>query len=294
MPEGPEVFVITKQLNQNCSNWELKKIDLVSGPHITSQLTNFKTFRRNVKAFNLLAESESVVISKVLCKGKYIYFELTITKNNVKQYRYLVNHLGMAACWTLEEGNHTAVVLELEQDGLSKYVYFDDEQHFGKFYLLNTAQMEALLKKLGPSVLAKSFTLELFLLRAKLYAKMRPNQTICLLLLDQSFVSGIGNYLRSDILYVAKIYPFRQLKDMTNEDWIGVYHATIDRIKASIKAGGTTIENYYDMNGEEGKYDTLVYDKDVDANNNKVKPEADREGKNARTIHWVPKVQKYR
>lgn len=293
MPEGVEVWVLAKQIADNLVNWNLKKIDLVGGPHLTSKLTNFVRFRKHVREFNELSVSNDITITKVSCKGKYIYIELIREENGKKRYRYLVNHLGMAAYWGLEEGDHTAVMLELEKEGLTKYVYFDDERNFGKFYLLNTTEMQALLHKLGPSVITKSFTQEVFLLRAKLYARLHPSQAICLLLLDQTFVSGIGNYMRADVLFKAKTYPFRQLRDMTNKDWINIYEAIKDRVKAIMKDGGTAVENYRDMEGKVGKYDPLVYDKKQDPHENPVCADPDKNHK-ARTIYWVPAIQKAR
>lgn len=290
MPEGVEVWIIAKQLAANLTNWELKKIDLVNGPTKTSSLAVFTKFRRHVREFNR-EPNQNTIINKVSCKGKYIYIELIRTVNGEKRYRYLVNHLGMAAYWGLAEGEHTAVVLELEQEGLTKNVYFDDQRNFGKFYMLDTTRMQSLLNRLGPSVVTKSFTQELFLLRAKLYARTNPTLPICLLLMDQTFVSGIGNYLRADVLYEAKIYPFRHLENLSNHDWLAIYQAIKSRVKASLKAGGTTIENT-DMYGKKGKYDPLVYGKDFDPDGNPVKADPDSGLKSARTIHWVPKVQK--
>lgn len=48
-------------------------------------------------------------------------------------------------------------------------------------------------------------------MRFELFANKYPNKEICQLLIDQSFVCGIGNYLRSDILYLSKIYPYKKL-----------------------------------------------------------------------------------
>ena len=70
------------------------------------------------------------------------------------------------------------------------------------------------LNKIGPDIMEQSTDLELF----KNQIKKRNNldKSIGLVIMDQKIISGIGNYLRADILYLSKINPFRKVKKLNN------------------------------------------------------------------------------
>lgn len=96
------------------------------------------------------------------------------------------------------------------------------------------------LSKLGPDLLNAETTFDDVLARFKdlSFAKKRLSQ----LLLDQTFLAGPGNYLRSEILFVAKIHPQLRLIDCTAEQVKEIARATWDVIRQAYKTQGVTLD----------------------------------------------------
>ena len=72
--------------------------------------------------------------------------------------------------------------------------------------------------------------------------------------MNQSYLSGIGNYLKSEILYQSKISPYRKLESLNENDIEILYKNIIKISNDSLKAGGATIRNYSNINDEKGNY----------------------------------------
>jgi len=70
--------------------------------------------------------------------------------------------------------------------------------------------------------------------------------------MNQKRVSGIGNYLKCEVLYAAKISPFRKVKDMSVEELMEVYKYMKIIPLASLKAKGVSIRDYNLPGGEVG------------------------------------------
>ena len=94
------------------------------------------------------------------------------------------------------------------------------------------------LIKAGPDVLSENTTVEDLFHRFN--EKRFRNRKWTSLLLDQSFIAGIGNYLRSEILFVAGTSPFSKPMECTEEQLYKVAKATIDLQWRSYKNKGIT------------------------------------------------------
>jgi formamidopyrimidine-DNA glycosylase len=109
-------------------------------------------------------------------------------------------------------------------------------------------------------------------------------------MMDQSIFSGIGNYLKSEILYQARVGPDSIINNIPDDIMKDIFLITLDKIRKSYKAGGASIRHYSDIRGNEGEYsfDFAVYQKKKDPLGNKVVMEKTKDG---RTSHWVPEIQ---
>jgi endonuclease-8 len=94
------------------------------------------------------------------------------------------------------------------------------------------------LSKLGPDALDASLT-EAALARRLADPKFARRQ-LAALLLDQGFVAGIGNYLRSEILFVAGIHPARRLGELSPEERIALARAIRRVTRQAYRTGGIT------------------------------------------------------
>ena len=76
---------------------------------------------------------------------------------------------------------------------------------------------------------------------------------LCHLLLDQSFLAGVGNYLRSEILFSAGLHPTRKLKSLTEDEQSRFAHSTISTTQLAYKQKGVTVDKeLYDLLREQG------------------------------------------
>ena len=79
--------------------------------------------------------------------------------------------------------------------------------------------LEKKLKELGPDMFEKETTFEIF----KKAVKAKGKWNITKVLMDQKIISGVGNYMRADILYLSKISPFREISSLDNSDLKNIY-----------------------------------------------------------------------
>jgi formamidopyrimidine-DNA glycosylase len=124
---------------------------------------------------------------------------------------------------------------------------FRDARKFGRIgYLDDLAPLEA---RLGPEPLAESFTPEVF--RAMLRGHRRQIKP---LLLDQSFIAGLGNIYVDEALFAARIHPRAQSHSVSRAKAAKLHGAIREILSASIEAQGTTIIDFTFGEGQEGSF----------------------------------------
>ena len=106
--------------------------------------------------------------------------------------------------------------------------------------------------------------------------------------MEQKYFSGIGNYLRAEIMYRNKINPRKTLCSFTDSDIINLYNMIIKQMLIAYGSRGLTIKSYWDPEGNTGKCPLQVYNRKLDPFNNPIETFKD---KSKRTVHWVPIVQ---
>ena len=81
--------------------------------------------------------------------------------------------------------------------------------------------------------------------------------------MNQKNVVGIGNIYANEILFDAKIRPTRKCKTLTKKENMRIVDSTKKILKLAIKAGGTTLQDFYRPDGNKGyfKIDLAVYDR---------------------------------
>lgn len=218
-------------------------------------------------------------ITKVKCKGKFIYFKTDSEWS-------IWNTLGMSGGWTDNAFiEHIRASLNF-QDG--SCVYFRDIRNFGTLKFVNSKmELTKKLLSLGPDILTEDVPDNLF--RSKI--KNRYNKTLPEILMDQSFVAGVGNYIKAEALYLAKLSPHRKGGSLTDEEIVRLNKAITYVVRESYKSGGSTIKTYADFNGDVGTFTDrfMVYGRKKDPQGNAVVKD---ETLDKRTTHWVPKIQK--
>jgi DNA-formamidopyrimidine glycosylase len=264
MPEGGEVRgFVDSIVNFLGENAELQNVTLVSGRYTKKPPEGFDSL------------TLPLVIEKVSCKGKFIYF--TFQKSDA----VIFSTLGMSGSWSDMPGRHPRVKLSTSKGDL----YFRDPRNFGTMKFTNRASLTAKLQALGPDMLNEKVTADLFIKRLRKH----PDATLAEVLMNQGVVCGIGNYLKADSLWLAKLSPWRKVNQTSDEELANLCEASSDVIRTAYHNGGSTILTYKGFDGKDGNHTMLVYGQKQDPEGNLV---VCQETKDGRTTWWAPEVQK--
>lgn len=283
MPEGPEVRLQGHLLQKRLTNKNIT-LEVLSGRYTRHILKNL-----NKVSFPLKVQSVQV-------KGKLIY--ITFHGNEIT----LFITLGMSGHF-LEKNNETSVYTSSKHNNIvikynTSVIYFHDYRNFGTFqFTLTKEEQIKKLQKIGIDLLDPKTTFEEFY---HILVSKRNHKKIGEILLEQKYFSGIGNYVRSDSLYLAKVCPFTLVQNLTKEQlqnlfhWIRVvlfFHYNVKLgIKLKIisqkdlsilKKQGNNGDNYFN-------FDFIVYNQKTDPLGNKVIRIKDSKN---RTIHFCKEVQ---
>jgi formamidopyrimidine-DNA glycosylase len=271
MPELPEVASTAIRLNTEIQNRELTNIIVHSGRYMR---------HGNPKGMDEFMEFLPAKVNQVEFCGKLIIFEF-IGSNGETWWCW--NTLGMSGGWRLESTKHSHVEFVLGD----KSVWFTDIRNFGTLKFTNDkVSTEKKRKSIGPNHLNQKISDELFEERLKLY----PDLTIASSLMSQSLIGGIGNYIKAEVLYRARVSPHRVVDTLTKSEFSALNEACEEVIKSSFMNNGASIRTYYNVDGSVGEFPFFfyVYGRDTCINGFKVIRETTTDG---RTTHWVPEIQ---
>ena len=267
MPEGPEVKKIGEDLAERISLRTLKQINILSGRYSKNTPENFEE----------ICSQLPVQIAGPGVHGKFIFI---ILKNKWSIW----NTLGMTGGWSRERKKHSRLELVLD-DGS---IFFNDQRNFGTVKFVNDGKLLVdKLKSLGPDMLAGEIPDSDFVNIMRKYQR----KTLPEVLMNQKAMAGVGNYIKAEALYLAKLSPHRTVQSLSDEEIVNLKQSIQKVMKESFATGGATIRTYSDFNGEIGKYGSrfIVYNQSKDPAGNQVVKEKTKDN---RTTHWVPTVQK--
>ena len=268
MPEGPEVRKTVDWL-QRFKGKTLKNVGIISGRYgKKKEIPGWERFEY------------PVFLKDINCKGKFIYF----TFSDKTEDFYMFNTLGMTGMWSNVHSKHARVCFFFED---AEPLYFIDVRNFGTLKIVdNIKALNKKLKSLGPDVLNSEVNQNT--IRERFAKKL--NKTIAENLMNQSVLSGIGNYLKAEILYACGISPHRLCDNISEKEYELLADACHYITRLSYRMGGATLLSYRQPNGEKGLYSRrfAVYNQKYDPDGNEVIKEKTLD---KRTTHWAPARQ---
>ncbi|MBC7870363.1 MAG: bifunctional DNA-formamidopyrimidine glycosylase/DNA-(apurinic or apyrimidinic site) lyase [Chitinophagaceae bacterium] len=129
---------------------------------------------------------------------------------------------------------------------------FSDSRKFGKVYL--TDDPEKITGGLGPEPLTETFDEAAF--RARLRGR---SKNIKALLLDQTFIAGVGNIYADESLFRAGIHPLRRAEDLREAEITRLYATVRAALNAGIDYEGASINWYRKPDGTKGSSQDHFY-----------------------------------
>jgi len=283
MPEGPEVNVIKDGLNRYLKNTYIIEVNLPEGS---------KFLKKTPDGLNDFKQILPLKLIEVKSKGKLLYFEF-------EKGWYMICRLLMAGGWYLDKApkhNHLELIYSKNKTkdkdkGNVNSIWFVDPRHFGTIKWTNDKSiLDNILNDIGDDLLLLANEIKEEDYLAKMKNKKNSKRKLASVLMDQSVYSGIGNYLKSEILYQTKISPHAIVQNIPDDKLKELLKVSIDKIKKSYISGGASVRDYSDIKGTKGEYSFTfsVYHKKTDPLGNKIKIEKTKDG---RTTYWVPDVQ---
>ena len=246
MPELPEVEIVKQSLSKKIEQKRIKKVIIKN--------RNLR-FKIPLKFEKLLEQKK---IKKVTRFSKYLIL-------NFNDNSFCLIHLGMSGTIHLinkhiinkfsntsfynspelpKKHNH----VEIQFNDMS--VIYNDPRRFGFFrFIDNPKELKKRFNHLGPEPFFLSFNLK-YLLNFFINKK----KDIKSFLLDQKFVSGIGNIYASEILFLCKINPNTYAMKLSKSDCKKIIYYSKSVLKKAIEKGGSSIRDFKNTEGKNGSF----------------------------------------
>ena len=238
MPELPEVETVSLALSKVVINAKILKIQI------------FRSDLRWKIKNSLKKDLQNDFFKQPFRRGKFILVP-TINEN------IFLIHLGMSGqikirenSETLLKHDHVRITIKSNNDKIY-FITYNDPRRFGYIDLFNNREINQhfLLKKLGVEPLEKELNVDYL---ESIFKK--KTKSIKETLMDQGVIAGIGNIYASEILFKAKINPYRSVQTLQREEIKSIIKATRQILQKSIKVGGTTLQNHLQPNGKLGYF----------------------------------------
>ncbi len=248
MPELPEVEVVKRSLKKKTQNLVIKKVKIID-KNLRYKVNKDEITKLNgCKIENILRRSKFlifkfnkafVMLVHLGMTGKFFFIDRKNRKYKTSFYYKLDPH---------KDSKHDRVIFYLQNQ--QKLIY-NDVRKFGFIKIINNKlyNNNDHLKNLGPEPLEKNFNFDYF--KKNINKRKRNIKDI---LMDQKFVSGLGNIYVNEILFKSNIKPFRMIFTLKNIEIRKIITNTKKILKNSIELGGSSIKDFSSDNGKKGNY----------------------------------------
>ena len=246
MPELPEIEIVKRSL-----------FKMINKAKIIDIKINNKNLRYKVPhTFSKYLIGEKIL--RISRRSKYLIFHF--------KKKILLAHLGMSGKLMLMRSNDntifkTSFYYDLNVQQKHNHIYFklsnglvliyNDVRRFGFFKVYNSTQLNKIkfLKKLGLEPFNKKFNIEYF----EKFIQNRK-KSIKNLLMDQTFVSGLGNIYVNETLFISKIKPMRLCNSLNKKEINNLILNIKKILKFSISKGGSSIRDFQNALGKSGNF----------------------------------------
>jgi len=248
MPELPEVETIARTLRPQLIGRTILEADVLWARTVAAP--SAKKFKEQIKGQQ---------IREVSRRGKFLNLRLSTL--------HLLIHLRMSGDLAVKKGKikhekHDRLILDLSpspssdrprERNIKSSLVFNDTRKFGRVWLTN--DMEEVTGKLGPEPLNGDFTAQwLYKALGQRHRQLKP------LLLDQTFLAGLGNIYTDETLHKAKLHPLTLSDSVTKKEATRLHEAIQSTLKEGIRRNGASIDWVY--RGGEFQNHFRVYDRE--------------------------------
>jgi formamidopyrimidine-DNA glycosylase len=223
LPELPEVETVVRSVRPHLVGRTIEYAE------VRSKRVTRRDFAATVRG---LTGARIVAVRRL---GKQILVELN--------QGLLYIHLGMTGklLWNGVAGKYTRALLEFENGAL----LFDDVRQFGRFEFF--PELPSGISVPGPDALDIDF--------ATFLARLKGRRgSIKALLLNQSFIAGVGNIYADELLFAARVHPKTDLARLSAKRAAEVHRRLLETLRLAVEMRGSSISDYVDAAGARGEY----------------------------------------
>ncbi|KAL4626542.1 hypothetical protein ACB092_05G104300 [Castanea dentata] len=276
MPELPEVEAARRAVEEHCLGKKIKKAIIANDTKVIDSVS--------------ASDFEAALLGKTLIsahrKGKNLWLRLdsppfpsfqfgmsgAIYIKGVAVTKYKRSAVNDTDEWP---SKYSKFFIELD-DGLE--LSFTDKRRFAKVRLLKDPAAVSPISELGPDALLEPMTVDEFT-----ESLSKKKIAIKALLLDQSYIAGIGNWIADEVLYQARIHPLQSSASMSKENSATLHKCIKEVIEKAIEVGADSSQfpKNWIFHSREIKSGAFVDGKKIDFIN-----------AGGRTTAYVPELQK--
>ena len=248
MPELPEVEVVKRSLTNKIQNSVIKAVK-INDSRLRYKINRnqlkkviglrLKKITRRSKYLLFFFNKDIVMLVHLGMTGKFFFFNRNNTKFKTSFYYNIKEE---------KDKKHDRVIFYLSKK--QKLIY-NDVRKFGFIKFLNKSNLNQNLhlKNLGPEPLNNNFNFFYF----KNYIARRKRTTKDLLM-DQKFVSGLGNIYVNEILFFSGVNPEKQIQHLSDSKIKNIIKFTKKILSKAIDLGGSSIKDFSSSSGQNGLY----------------------------------------
>ena len=256
MPELPEVEIVRQSLNKKIKQKKVKKV-IVRNRNLRFKIPlNFTSFLKDKKIIKVRRFSKYLILC--LSNNSYCLLHLgmsgTIHLVNKDKKNFITNTSFYSSPRLPLKHNHVEIIFK------DLKIIYNDPRRFGFFQIIkDNSLLKKKLNHLGPEPFNSKFDQKYvyFFLKNK-------EKNIKSFLLDQSFVSGIGNIYANEILFLSKINPTKKARLLKEKDCKKIVIYSKKVLFNAIAKGGSSIRDFKNISGAKGNFqkDFKVYQRD--------------------------------
>ena len=246
MPELPEVEIVRQSLDKKIRQKKVKKV-IIRNRNLRIKIPiNFKKKLENKKVNKVSRFSKYLIIN--FYEGDFCIIHLGMSgtihliRDNFKSS--LTNLSFYNSPLLPKKHNHIEIIFDEFR------IVYNDPRRFGFFQMIkNNFDLKKRFLHLGPEPFNKKFNLSFF---KKFIAK--KNRKIKDLIIDQKFVSGIGNIYANEILFLSKINPNKKIRLLKEDQCSRIILSSKSVLQKAIKDGGSSIRDFKNTDGNKGGF----------------------------------------
>ena len=246
MPELPEVEIVKRSLKNKVNYKKIKKI-IINNRNLRFKINkNFEKILIGRSIINISRFSKNIILTLDNFKYCLVHLGMSGTLHLVDyQKKNKITNLSFYRSKTLPT-KHNHIIIKFSKC----MIIYNDPRRFGYLKILNSKkELKNFFKNYGPEAISADFNFKY--IKFKLLNK---NKSIKNFLLDQNFVSGIGNIYANEILFHCKINPLKYARNITNTEIIKLSKYSKKILNLAIKFGGSSIRDFKNTKGIIGQF----------------------------------------